>query len=235
MLVFELLNILGFVLVSIVFAVGIVIVNRKKYKEQQEKDAKIIKQSMDMYIGFIDAKDAYTRGHSTRVAEYATEVARRMKLSKDNVDKLYYITLMHDCGKIGVPDAVLKKPGKLTDLEFEQIKEHTNVGDDILKNFTAIDGIREGAHYHHERYDGKGYPAGLRGEKIPLFARIICVADSYDAMSSDRCYRKQLDKDMIISEFRKNKGKQFDPELADIMIGMIVDGTVEKIKNKKAG
>ena len=207
----------------------------KKYKEQQKIDEKIIKQSMDMFIGFIDAKDAYTRGHSTRVAEYATELARRMKLSKDNVEKLYYITLMHDCGKVGVPDSVLKKPGKLTDTEFEQIKAHTIVGDDILKNFTAIDGIREGAHFHHERYDGKGYPMGLKGEKIPLFARIICVADSYDAMSSDRCYRTHLEDDVIISEFKKNKGKQFDPELADIMIEMIKDGTADELKNKKAG
>lgn len=141
-----------------VISAQIMMYNDKRYQKQQIRDAKIIKQSMDMYIGFIDAKDAYTRGHSTRVAEYATEIARRMKLSKYNVDKLYYITLMHDCGKIGVPDAVLKKPGKLTDQEFDQIKTHTTVGDEILKNFTAINGIREGAHYHHERYDGKGYP-----------------------------------------------------------------------------
>lgn len=217
-----------------VISAQIMMYNDKRYQKQQIRDAKIIKQSMDMYIGFIDAKDAYTRGHSTRVAEYATEIARRMKLSKYNVDKLYYITLMHDCGKIGVPDAVLKKPGKLTDQEFDQIKTHTTVGDEILKNFTAINGIREGAHYHHERYDGKGYPSGLKGEKIPLFARIICVADAYDAMSSDRCYRKHLCEEEIITELKKNKGKQFDPELADIMVGMIQDGTANELKGKKA-
>lgn len=230
--IYQMLNLLTIIWAAALLSVIIMQINYKKYQKQQRNDARIIKQSMDMYIRFIDAKDSYTRGHSSRVAAYATEIARRMKLPQSEIDKLYYITLMHDCGKIGVPDAVLKKPGKLTDIEYEQIKMHTTLGDEILQNFTAIEGIREGAHFHHERYDGKGYPTGLKGEDIPLFARIICVADSYDAMSSDRCYRKQLDQDTIISEIRNNKGKQFDPEFAEIMIGMILDGTTEKIKSR---
>ena len=147
-----------------------------------------------------------------------------MHMDEETQTNLYYVALMHDCGKIGVDDAILRKPGKLTKEEFDQIKAHTTIGYEILKNFTAIPDIRDGAHYHHERYDGNGYPEGLKGNEIPLFARIICIADSYDAMSSKRCYRDPFPADITIEELRSNAGRQFDPDIVQYMIDMINDG-----------
>lgn len=204
----------------------------RRYKKQMERDSEIIKQTMNTFTGFIDAKDSYTKGHSARVAEYSAELARRMKLKDEEVNEIYYISLMHDCGKIGIPDSVLKKPGKLTDEEYEIIKSHTTIGNDVLSNFTAIKAIRDGAHYHHERYDGTGYPTGLKGGEIPVYARIICVADTYDAMSSDRCYRAKLSREKILSELTENAGKQFDPEIVVHMIDMINDGFTDMIQRK---
>lgn len=204
----------------------------KKFRRQQELDYKIITQSMNTFTSFIDAKDTYTKGHSIRVAEYASEISRRMKLNSEIVKQMYYISLMHDCGKIGIPDTVLQKPGKLTDEEYKLVQSHTVIGDNILVNFTAIPEIRDGAHYHHERYDGKGYPTGVAGTDIPLCARIICVADSFDAMNSSRCYRKVLELSYIKNELKNNSGKQFDPEIVPYMIAMIEDGFVDKVVEK---
>lgn len=139
---------------------------------------------------------------------------------------------MHDCGKIGVPDNILNKPAKLTDDEYKQIQEHTIKGFSILKNFTAIPNLKDGAYYHHERYDGKGYPTGIVGENIPLCARIICVADSYDAMSSTRSYRKHLSQEETIHELEINSNKQFDPKVIPVIISMITDGFTKKIQSK---
>ena len=150
-----------------------------------------------------------------------------MGYTGEELDKIYYIALLHDCGKIGIPDNILGKPGKLTTEEFEIIKSHTTRGGEILSNFKSLENAGQGALYHHERYDGKGYPQGLKGEEIPLIARIICVADSFDAMNSSRVYRERLSKDYIISEFESHKGAQFDPKIADIMLGLIKDGKIE--------
>lgn len=205
-------------------------IRAKQYRKQQQLDSEIIEQTMHTFTGFIDAKDPYTNGHSSRVASYSAEIAKRMGMHRDEVKKLYYITLMHDCGKIGIPDSILKKPGQLTKEEFELIKSHTTLGNTILKNFTAIPEIRDGAHFHHERYDGAGYPTGLKGKEIPLYSRIICVADSYDAMSTNRCYRCKLDKDTILNELTINSGRQFDPIVVPYMVDMILDGFVDKIQ-----
>lgn len=118
--------------------------------------------------------------------------------------------LMHDCGKIRVPDSILCKKGKLTDEEFGIMKTHTTEGAKLLSGFTSIPQIREAVLYHHERYDGRGYPEGLKGEEIPLVARILCVADSFDAMNSNRCYRDRLTKEQILEQLRSNRGTQFD-------------------------
>lgn len=215
------------------FTYVIVSLRMRQFIKRRESDAKIISQSMRTFAELIDAKDKYTRGHSIRVSYYAKEIGRRMGLKEDEVRTLGYIALMHDCGKIGVSDTVLTKPSKLEPSERKEIEEHTIRGGNILDNFTAIEGIRDGALYHHERFDGTGYPQGLKGLEIPLCARIICVADAYDAMSSDRCYRTHLDKDKIIQEFKENSGTQFDPEPARHILDMIEDGYCDKAKKIK--
>ncbi|WP_051200050.1 HD domain-containing phosphohydrolase [Butyrivibrio sp. FCS006] len=208
--------------------------NLKNYREKQKNDVRIILQSMNTFISFIDAKDPYTRGHSRRVAMYAAEIAKRMRLSEDEVQNIYYAGLLHDAGKLSVPDAVLNKPGKLTDEERKLIQDHTVAGGKMLKQLSSLRGIRETALYHHERYDGTGYPEGLKGDTIPLYARIVGVADSYDAMSSNRVYRRHLNKDEIIEEIQQGSGTQFDPNIVPYMVDMINDGYVNVVKMETA-
>ncbi len=208
--------------------------NLRNYREKQKNDVKIILQSMNTFISFIDAKDPYTRGHSKRVAMYAAEIAKRMGLSEDEIQNIYYAGLLHDAGKISIPDAVLNKPGKLTPEERKLIQNHTVAGGKMLKQLSSIRGIRETALYHHERYDGKGYPEGLKGDSIPLYARIVGVADSYDAMSSNRVYRRHLNKDDIIEEIQQGSGSQFDPDIVKYMVDMINDGYVNVVKMETA-
>lgn len=198
----------------------------RHYKERHERDNEIINESIETFTGFIDAKDPYTNGHSKRVAIYTRLIAKEMGYEGEELDRIYYIALLHDCGKIAVPDNILGKPGRLTDEEFEIIKSHTVRGGEILSSFKSLENVGEGARYHHERYDGKGYPEGLAGENIPLIARMICVADSFDAMNSNRVYRRHLSKETIIGEIEKNKGTQFDPKIADIMLRLIRDGKI---------
>ena len=198
----------------------------KRYQERHERDNELIRESIETFTGFIDAKDPYTNGHSKRVGDYTRLIAKEFGYKGEELNHIYYIALLHDCGKIGVPDAILNKPGKLTDEEFDIIKSHTVRGGEILKSFTSLKDAEMGALYHHERYDGKGYPEGKAGEDIPFVARMICVADSFDAMNSNRVYRKLLTKERIISEIETNKGRQFDPEVADVMLRLLRDGTI---------
>ncbi len=160
------------------------------------------------------------------MAQYTKRIAKEMGYSGEELDRIYYIALLHDCGKIGVPDSILGKPSKLTKDESSVIKSHTVRGGEILIRFKSLEDADEGAMYHHERYDGKGYPSGKAGEDIPLIARMICVADSYDAMNTDRVYRQKLSQDRIISEIESNKGRQFDPKIADIMLDLIKSGKI---------
>ena len=228
--------ILFMILVWLVAFVGYLVTrfNLRNYRERQKNDVRIILQSMNTFISFIDAKDPYTRGHSRRVAMYAAEIAKRMELSEDEVQNIYYGGLLHDAGKISIPDAVLNTPGKLTDEERKTIQSHTVAGGKMLKQLSSIKGIREIALYHHERYDGKGYPEGLKGDKIPIYARIVGVADSYDAMSSNRVYRRHLNKDEIIEEIQQGSGTQFDPDIVKYMVDMINDGYVNVVKMETA-
>lgn len=203
-------------------------------KNQEIQDMAI--QTIATIANTIDAKDEYTRGHSKRVAEYSIAIANELGLSAEEINDLRSIALLHDIGKIGVPDFVLNKPGRLTNEEYELMKQHTVIGSDILKDIKMFQGIDVGARFHHERFDGNGYPDKIAGEDIPYIARIIAVADAFDAMTSNRVYRKQLDLDYVIGELKRCKGTQFDPVIAEALIRMLEDkrlvpSTVEKSEN----
>ena len=182
-------------------------------------------QLVTTLVNAVDAKDPYTNGHSNRVAMYSREIARLAGKDEDYLKRIYYMGIVHDIGKIGIPDEILTKPGRLTDEEFAVIKTHPAVGAEILADVDEMPWIATGAHWHHERYDGRGYPDGLAGEDIPEAARIIAVADAYDAMTSDRSYRKGMDQHKVRSIIEENKGTQFDPVFADYMIAMIDNDT----------
>ena len=169
----------------------------------------------------IDAKDKYTSGHSERVANYSREIAKRAGEPDTFQEKVYFIGLLHDVGKIGIPKRIINKAARLSDKEYDTIKQHTIIGSGILKDVDVIPEFAIGAHYHHERYDGHGYPQGLKGEAIPKLARIIAVADAYDAMTSNRSYRDSLSQAVVRAEILKGRGRQFDPQYADIMVEMI--------------
>lgn len=186
-------------------------------------------QTVTTIVNTIDAKDEYTKGHSRRVSEYAGALARELKMPEEKIREVEVAALLHDIGKIGVPDAVLNKPGKLTDTEYELMKQHTTIGGEILKDIRMIPGIDIGAKYHHEWYDGTGYPRGLKGEEIPFVARIIAVADTYDAMTSTRVYRRYLDDAKVIREIKGGIGKQFDPVPGEAMVRLLEEGRLENI------
>ncbi|SFG70224.1 HD domain-containing phosphohydrolase [Oribacterium sp. WCC10] len=177
----------------------------------------------------IDAKDAYTKGHSSRVAEYSREIAKRAGYSSERQEEIYMMGLLHDVGKIGVPNAVINKPGKLTDEEYEKIKTHPGRGARILQNIKEMPKLSIGARWHHERFDGRGYPDGLSGEDIPEEARIIAVADAYDAMTSNRSYRGIIPQDVVRNEIEKGSGTQFDPGFAAIMLEIIKEDVDYKL------
>lgn len=178
-------------------------------------------QVVESLAAAIDAKDAYTNGHSLRVAEYSREIAKRFGYDGQKQDAVFMMGLLHDVGKIGVPDEVINKPARLTDEEFAMIKTHPAMGAKILSSIKKMPRLADGARWHHERYDGRGYPDGLAGEQIPEEARMIAVADAYDAMTSNRSYRRSLSQEIVREEIEKGKGTQFDPQFAQIMIEMI--------------
>ena len=190
----------------------------------------IVEQALSTFANAIDAKDTYTEGHSRRVALFSREMARRMGWSFEDQEELFYIAMMHDIGKIGIPDRVLNKPTKLNDEEWEIMKRHPIYSGDILQEFTTIPAMSEAVRYHHEWYDGTGYPYKLKGEEIPLISRIITVADSFDTMDSKRVYREPLSMEEIVKQLKENAGKQFDPEIVPYMIKMIEDGAVYRLK-----
>ncbi len=175
----------------------------------------------------IDAKDEYTRGHSKRVAEYSVALAGKLGLPWMQFNTIRNCALLHDLGKIGVPDIVLCKPGRLTDEEFMLMRNHTVIGAEILEKFESMENLPIGARYHHERWDGKGYPEGLAGEDIPYIARIIGICDAFDAMTSTRVYRKSLSREEVIDEIERGAGVQFDPEIAKVFVQMLRDNALK--------
>lgn len=192
-----------------------------KLQESREELKQLNDTIMQVLAKTIDAKDKYTRGHSVRVANYSREIARRMGKSERDQEKIYRAALLHDVGKIRIPDDIINKPGKLTEEEYAFIKLHPVSGYHILKSFTKDQMIATGAKFHHERYDGKGYPNGLVGENTPEHARIIGVADAYDAMASNRSYRKALPQEVIRDELLAGKGTQFAPRIVEVMMKMM--------------
>ena len=196
----------------------------RRRREQMEKLSLQVLRTLSTTI---ETKDEYTRGHSHRVGEYAALIARELGWSQEEIINLKNTADLHDIGKIGVPDTILNKPAKLTEDEYIIIKDHTVIGAEILKNISIIPHAAEVARSHHERYDGTGYPDGLKGEEIPLYARVIAVADSYDAMSSRRIYRNALSRQEICEEIRRNKGLQFDPLIAEIFLRLLAEDRLQ--------
>ena len=174
----------------------------------------------------VDAKDESTSQHSQRVSEYAVMIGRELGFTEKECENLRKAALLHDIGKIGIPDRILNKPGKLTDEEYIIMKSHVTHGAEILKDFTMVEHVVEGALYHHERYDGRGYVSGLKGEEIPIYGRIIGVADTFDAMTQNRVYRQGLGIDFVVEEIERCKGTQFDPRIADIMLRLVREGKI---------
>ena len=205
------------------------------YSEVEKKS----RQNEELFLGIvkslaaaIDAKDTYTNGHSVRVAEYSAEIARRVGYDVSALQRIYITGLLHDVGKIGIPDAIINKNGKLDDEEYAIIKTHPEKGAAILSNIQDMPELSIGARWHHERFDGKGYPEGLMGEDIPEMARIIAIADAYDAMTSNRSYRRSLPQEVVRAEIEKGRGTQFDPIFAEIMLKMIDEDTNYNMRDK---
>ncbi len=186
-------------------------------------------ESVHMLAMAIDAKDRYTNGHSFRVSAYSVALTRHLGWSEEEVHALQREEMLHDIGKIGIPDAVLNKPGHLTEEEFDVVKSHTTVGGSILDRSESMEGAANVARFHHERYAGGGYPTGCSGEAIPLHARVVTIADAYDAMRSDRVYRKGLAPERIREEFVQGSGRQFNPGLLDAFLELMDSGELDAV------
>lgn len=181
------------------------------------RDAEIIRA----FAKAIDARDDYTGRHSEHVADLMADLGGQLDFTEKEVNIAYFSGLVHDIGKIGVPESILNKPAKLTETEFSCIKCHPDVGADILAEIQGFEKISEAVRYHHERYDGKGYPYSMKGKKIPLLSRMLALCDAYDAMTTDRCYRQPVSAQSALLEIERLKGFQFDPELSRIFINLI--------------
>lgn len=202
-------------------------------RAKTEKLSHAYLQIVQALAASVDAKDRYTHGHSSRVAAYAREIADRAGFSVAEQDSIYMMGLLHDVGKIGIQDAIINKNGRLTDEEFAEIKTHPAVGAEILQKITDLPELMTGARWHHERFDGNGYPDGLAGDAIPEVARIIAVADTYDAMTSNRSYRRSMPQEQVRAEIVRCSGSQFDPRFAEIMLAMIDEDTDYQMREEE--
>ena len=204
-----------------------------RFEKQEQEIVRIrdqIRMSNETILSIanaVEARDKQTGRHSFRVAVYSMLIAAELGCDEEELENIRQIGLLHDIGKIGVPDSILNKPAKLTKEEFKVMQSHVDIGGEILKDFTSIKNVADGAKYHHERYDGKGYNSGLKGKEIPLAARIIGIADAFDAMTSNRVYRRAMSMDRVIEELKKGSGTQFDPELVDILLGLVNTGRID--------
>ena len=198
-------------------SLAIAIKNANMFREIEETVIDVVSTISKI----VEAKDKYTEKHSESVAEIAVKIGRRLSMRKNELNNLYIAGLLHDIGKISIPDRILQKPSKLNDSEMKIIKSHPVVGAEIISHIRKLEAAKEAILYHHERFDGKGYPEGRKGKDTPLIARILSVADSFEAMTSDRPYHKGLNREEAVKEMLRNKGKQFDPEIVDILMELI--------------
>jgi len=206
----------------------------KELKQEKNNSEKVLIELTQALATTIDAKDKYTSGHSKRVAEYSKMLAEALGKDIKTQQEIYLFALLHDIGKIGIPDGIINKRDKLTEEEYAEIKKHPQIGYEILKSITTLPNLKIGVRWHHERMDGKGYPDGLKGDDIPEFARIISVADAYDAMTSNRSYRNSLPQDVVRAEIKKQIGTQFAPEVAEKMLEIIDNDKEFKLREQPA-
>jgi len=203
-----------------------------KVEEKTRQYQELALESIFAIVNIIEAKDEITEGHSVRVAGYSMALAKAMGYDDERVEEVYQTGLLHDVGKIGIPDLILKKEGKLTNEEYGEIKEHTSIGGHILAAIETMGYLADGAKYHHERYDGTGYPQGLKGDEIPEIGRIIAVADVFDALVSKRHYKEPMDIETAKQEIIRGSGTQFDPKIVEVFLRLMEDGTVDRIRNQ---
>lgn len=182
---------------------------------------------LSAFANAIESRDEYTRLHSGKVAELSLRIAQHLGLPERQIRSLYWSSIVHDVGKIGVPEYILLKTTALTNDEFARMKEHPRIGARILEPISSFKSLIPTVYHHHERYDGKGYPDGLSGNAIPLHSRILAVADSYDAMTSDRCYRTRLPHYQVMEEIRINRGIQLDPDVTDALLSISKNGGLQ--------
>ena len=190
-------------------------------KQHLQNDNMQLIETIKALATALDARDHYTHGHSQEVTDYAVAIATDLMLPKEEIERIRDAGLLHDIGKIGISDAVLLKPGRLTDEEFMVIRQHPEIGKKILAPVRSLQDKIPLIYHHHERYDGGGYPEGLKGDEIPLGARILAVADAYQAMTSDRPYRKALPQEVAINELEKGKDKQFEAKMVDVFVSIL--------------
>ena len=210
----------------------------KQTSDAQARQKRVEQMSVQLVqtlANAIDAKDKYTNGHSSRVAEYSVRLATALGWDKEKIDTLRNEGLLHDIGKIGISDVILNKAAALSDDEYDMLKDHVTIGYDIMHDASTLPGAANVIRYHHERFDGTGYPNGLKGEQIPLDARIVSIVDTYDAMSSNRIYRKALPKEKIREELLKGRGRQFDPKLLDVFISLFDRGLLDDVAPRDNG
>ena len=206
-------------------------IKTKKMLEEQKEKQRLINEMTKVFAKCIDMKDEYTQGHSTRVAIYTAMIAKKLGKSQEEIEKIFNIALLHDIGKISIPDKILNKPGRLDDEEFKVMKSHSQNGYDVLKDIRIAPEISLGAGCHHEKYDGSGYPRGLKGDEIPEVAQIIAVADAFDAMYSTRPYRRQMPLEDVVNEIKRCSGHQFNPKMVEAFLELINQGAFENIKD----
>ena len=203
----------------------------KKLLEKQRENQRLINEMTKVFAKCIDMKDEYTRGHSTRVAIYTAMIAKKIGKNQEEIEKIFNIALLHDIGKISIPDSILNKPGKLDDDEFKVMKSHSQNGYDVLKDIRIAPEISLGAGCHHEKFDGSGYPRGLKGDEIPEVAQIIAIADAFDAMYSTRPYRRQMPLQDVVNEIKRCSGHQFNPKLVEAFLSLVEEGAFSDVSS----